>query len=348
MMMPGRRYDIGTSYRYGFNGKENDNDVKGEGSQQDYGKRIYDPRLGRFLSVDPLTKKYPKLTPYQFASNRPTLMIDLDGMEGSMGISGSATVAPQGHSMIEFDSDGDWIPDYGKGWAGGALFTFEAGASLLGGRALAGNFWAILPELVYNPVVQTEIIGGLAALAGYQGPDIPSVGSAVDQTFTRTWQEVKIVKQGGKEVSREILGTAELIMHEGSSFATQAEKKMAQKLLSEGKTVEVLAESKQQGVRTADYVIDGVQTELKTISDIKKIDADHLSNSIAQTLKRSKGQGGSIIIDVTNQQGASREVVERALKRYWKQNKSVNDVRVIGNGYEQQYSRSQFYSPSNN
>lgn len=37
-------------YRYGFNGKENDNEVKGEGNQQDYGMRIYDPRLGKFLS----------------------------------------------------------------------------------------------------------------------------------------------------------------------------------------------------------------------------------------------------------------------------------------------------------
>jgi RHS repeat-associated protein len=41
-------------YRYGFNGKGNDNEVKGIGNQQDYGMRIYDPRLGRFLSVDPL------------------------------------------------------------------------------------------------------------------------------------------------------------------------------------------------------------------------------------------------------------------------------------------------------
>jgi RHS repeat-associated protein len=68
-------------YRYGFNGKENDNEVKGEGNQQDYGMRIYDPSLGRFLSVDPLTKKYPELTPYQFASNRPIDGIDLDGLE---------------------------------------------------------------------------------------------------------------------------------------------------------------------------------------------------------------------------------------------------------------------------
>ena len=80
--MPGRTYQSATSYRYGFNGKENDNEVKGTGNQQDYGMRIYDPRLGRFLSVDPLTRYYPHLTPYQFASNNPILNIDLDGMEG--------------------------------------------------------------------------------------------------------------------------------------------------------------------------------------------------------------------------------------------------------------------------
>ena len=81
MMMPGRKYQAESGYRYGFNGKENDNDVKGEGNQQDYGMRIYDPRLGRFLSTDPLTKQHPQLTPYQFASNSPISGIDLDGLE---------------------------------------------------------------------------------------------------------------------------------------------------------------------------------------------------------------------------------------------------------------------------
>lgn len=81
MAMPGRKYSASSLYRYGFNGKENDNEVKGEGNQQDCGMRIYDPRLVRFLSVDPLTKKYPELTPYQFASNSPIAGIDEDGLE---------------------------------------------------------------------------------------------------------------------------------------------------------------------------------------------------------------------------------------------------------------------------
>jgi|GEM_PF-3980431 len=76
--------DGSDSYRYGFNGKENDFEPKnGQGSQQDYGMRIYDPRLGKFLSVDPLTKSFPSLTPYQFASNSPIANVDLDGLEAS-------------------------------------------------------------------------------------------------------------------------------------------------------------------------------------------------------------------------------------------------------------------------
>ncbi len=48
---------------------------------QDYGMRIYNPNLGRFLSVDPITRDYPELTPYQFAGNTPIQAIDLDGLE---------------------------------------------------------------------------------------------------------------------------------------------------------------------------------------------------------------------------------------------------------------------------
>jgi RHS repeat-associated protein len=81
-IMPGRNYSqANTKYRYGFNGKEKDNDIAGEGNIYDYGFRIYNPRLGRFLSVDPLSSSYPFYTPYQFAGNKPIAAIDLDGLE---------------------------------------------------------------------------------------------------------------------------------------------------------------------------------------------------------------------------------------------------------------------------
>ncbi|PSL46347.1 RHS repeat-associated protein [Chitinophaga niastensis] len=81
MTLVGRSYSK-EGYRYGFNGKEKSDEVYGQGNVYDYGFRIYNPRLGRFLSIDPLQKKYPELTPYQFASNTPIRAVDLDGLEG--------------------------------------------------------------------------------------------------------------------------------------------------------------------------------------------------------------------------------------------------------------------------
>ncbi|PSL42293.1 RHS repeat-associated protein, partial [Chitinophaga niastensis] len=80
MQMVGRRWNLAGVYRYGFNGKENDNEVKGDGNQQDYGMRIYDPRVGRFLSVDPLIANYSDLAPYLYAEDNPILNIDVEGM----------------------------------------------------------------------------------------------------------------------------------------------------------------------------------------------------------------------------------------------------------------------------
>ncbi|MFN5308715.1 MAG: RHS repeat-associated core domain-containing protein [Candidatus Kapaibacterium sp.] len=77
-------YDLSSDYRYGYNGKEKDDEIKGEANSLDYCARIYDPRVGKFLSVDPLTKDYPYLTPYQFASNTPIQAIDLDGLEAAL------------------------------------------------------------------------------------------------------------------------------------------------------------------------------------------------------------------------------------------------------------------------
>jgi RHS repeat-associated protein len=81
MPMPGRSY-TGESYRFGFNGKEKDPEgMGGGGATYDYGFRIYNPQLAKFLSVDPLFQSYPWYTPYQFAGNKPIQSVDLDGLE---------------------------------------------------------------------------------------------------------------------------------------------------------------------------------------------------------------------------------------------------------------------------
>ena len=76
--MPGRKYSSG-KYRYGFNGKESDNEVKGDGNQVDYEARRFENRIGRFLSLDPLQKKYPNESNYVFVGNSPLLYKDVNG-----------------------------------------------------------------------------------------------------------------------------------------------------------------------------------------------------------------------------------------------------------------------------
>ncbi len=78
MQIEERSWSI-SSYRFGFNGQEKDDEVSGEGNALNFGSRIMDPRLGRFLSSDPLRGKYPGLSPYHFAANNPIIFIDKDG-----------------------------------------------------------------------------------------------------------------------------------------------------------------------------------------------------------------------------------------------------------------------------
>jgi RHS repeat-associated protein len=80
LMRPNLRSDF--SYRYTYNGKELDKEgLGGGGATFDYGFRIYNAQIAKFLSVDPLFKSYPFYTPYQFASNSPILATDVDGLE---------------------------------------------------------------------------------------------------------------------------------------------------------------------------------------------------------------------------------------------------------------------------
>jgi RHS repeat-associated protein len=71
----------GDRYRFGFNGMEKDNELKGIGNSLDFSFRIHDSRIARFLSIDPLSEDYPWFSPYQFAGNTPIQAIDLEGLE---------------------------------------------------------------------------------------------------------------------------------------------------------------------------------------------------------------------------------------------------------------------------
>jgi RHS repeat-associated protein len=68
---------------YLYNGKElldEDADL----GWLDYGFREYDPQIGRFVEMDPLTDDYPFLSQYNYAGNDPVTNIDVDGLFGAI------------------------------------------------------------------------------------------------------------------------------------------------------------------------------------------------------------------------------------------------------------------------
>jgi len=110
-----------------YNDKEFFDD--GDINWYDYGYRNYDPQIGRFMQLDPLTDDYPELTPYQYASNDPITNIDIDGLEG-----------------------GNVVSDIGE--AAGSASTL--GASLHGAESAGEAF--ILAGLISNSSTTIKVI----------------------------------------------------------------------------------------------------------------------------------------------------------------------------------------------
>jgi hypothetical protein len=70
--------------------------------------------LGRFLSVDPLTKSYPELTPYQFASNTPIQAIDQDGLEAAFVNTKTGESVSGPRNPDAYPASAGWVRNYDR------------------------------------------------------------------------------------------------------------------------------------------------------------------------------------------------------------------------------------------
>jgi len=87
-------YEGALKNNYLYNDKELFDDA--DLNWYDYGFRNYDPQIGRFPQLDPLSFDYPYYTPYQYSGCEPIANVDVDGLEPFGSIGGLASDVPTG------------------------------------------------------------------------------------------------------------------------------------------------------------------------------------------------------------------------------------------------------------
>jgi RHS repeat-associated protein len=83
---------------------EKDDEVKGSGNNYDFGARMYDNRVGRWLSIDAHSSKYPSFSPYSYVNNTPLSAIDPDGKDVIILIWYPEGKDQQGHTAIAVEN----------------------------------------------------------------------------------------------------------------------------------------------------------------------------------------------------------------------------------------------------
>ncbi len=81
-------------YRYAFNGMEKDDEVKGSGNSYTTEFRQYDPRIGRWMSLDPVTHHH--FSPYSAFDNNPIYYADPIGADSEPTVLPELTVQGSG------------------------------------------------------------------------------------------------------------------------------------------------------------------------------------------------------------------------------------------------------------
>jgi filamentous hemagglutinin len=114
-----------------------------------------------------------------------------------------------------------------------------------------------------------------------------------------------------------------------------AEREAVEYLLSQGRNVEIIPTAAN---RTPDFRVDGILTELKTISGVANQTSDGLSAAMANRIMDGRGQASHILVDVRGQPGMTQEIAERGVRRaYGADNRSgarIQSIRIIGNGFD--------------
>jgi hypothetical protein len=161
--------------------------------------------------------------------------------------------------------------------------------------------------------------GGLIA-ANLVGPEELGLKAVAKGTFVASEHAADFA------AGRMAAGAGKLVISDGVRLS-KSESAIAAKLVHEGRSVIALKPSTESGVRTADFLVDGKETELKTVSNIKASDA---SGKVKGVIQSATGQARDIIVDVSRQAGFTKSDADETM------------ARLRGGPYEDKYDTVRF------
>ncbi len=105
----------------------------------DFSARMYDPALGRFLSVDPMAEGYRHLSPYAYCAGNPAVYVDKDGQVIGRVVVGAVVGAAinGGIALLSGESGRDVLGAVARGAVDGGIAGLTFGMSM--GTTLAGK-----------------------------------------------------------------------------------------------------------------------------------------------------------------------------------------------------------------
>jgi hypothetical protein len=180
MLVP-NRHGSSESYRYGFQGQEKDDEVKGEGNSLNYTYRMHDARVVRFISLDPLAPQYPHNSPFAFSENRVIDGMELEGKE-YLDKDKAMVELKNGEVNLKVDNFGVYTRNQLKFKIndGSRVYTDYKGRETFG----------------YNP-----IIGGKEITVTKISPEIPDVGLNNIVSFDRGYNGGKASANASNETT---------------------------------------------------------------------------------------------------------------------------------------------------
>ena len=185
----------------------------------DFSARMYDPALGRFLSVDPMAEGYRHLSPYAYCAGNPVVYADKDGQVIGRVVVGAVVGAAinGGIALLSGESGRDVLGAVARGAVDGGIagltFGMSMGTTLAGKIAVSAAVGAAtstasstVGQLVESGGVDAKVVATDAAVGAVTGGVMQKASSKLWNAREKTINNLspsKYVETVEKEVKKE-------------------------------------------------------------------------------------------------------------------------------------------------